>query len=277
MSGAANASWQTAPEFVEARDDEVHIWRAVLDVLPSHVENLRPILSNDERERAARFHFERDRSRFIVARAFLRILIGRYLQKTPSEIQFSYGANGKPFLDAEGDAHLRFNLSHSGGMVLYAVTRGREIGIDLECVNETMKVEAIAGRFFSAREVAGLKSLPQHEKQRAFYACWTRKEAYIKALGEGLSVSLDGFSVSLKPDEPPALLDVQGDPQESSRWRFLEIDPDPRYVAAVAVESRSPLLRCWQFPDTIQGLPSSLEALRSLDPLAAPPRAIRPN
>jgi 4'-phosphopantetheinyl transferase len=94
MSGADNASWQTAPEFVEARNDEVHIWRAALDVLPSHVENLRTILSNDERERAARFHFERDRSRFIVGRAILRILIGRYLQKTPSEIQFCYGANG---------------------------------------------------------------------------------------------------------------------------------------------------------------------------------------
>jgi 4'-phosphopantetheinyl transferase len=263
MSSAVNV-WRTAPGVVEAQSNEVHVWRAFPDVLASCLEGLIQILSDDERERAARFYFERDRSRFIVTRAFLRILIGRYLQKAPCEIQFIYGSNGKPFVAGEKQAPLRFNLSHSHGLALYAVTRGREIGVDLECINETMNVEAIAERFFSAHEVAALKSLPQYDKQRAFFACWTRKEAYIKARGERLSVSLGGFTVSLKPAEPPALLNVQNDSEESSRWSFLAIDPDPGYVAAVAVEGRSPLLRCWEFPSEMQ----DLSVLQRNDPAA---------
>jgi 4'-phosphopantetheinyl transferase len=251
MSGADNASWQTAPEFVEARNDEVHIWRAALDVLPSHVENLRTILSNDERERAARFHFERDRSRFIVGRAFLRILIGRYLQKMPSEIQLSYGANGKPFVAGQEEARFSFNLSHSGCLALYAVTRGREIGVDLERISALMNMEAIAERFFSAQEVAALKELSPDRRQKAFFTCWTRKEAYVKARGEGLSIPLDAFSVSLRPEDLPSLK-VQGDPKESSRWSLLAIDPDPDYVGAVAVEGRAPVLRCWHCPGNLQ-------------------------
>jgi 4'-phosphopantetheinyl transferase len=246
MSGAANDSWQTAPEFVEARNDEVHIWRAALDVLPFHVENLRPILSNDERKRAARFHFERDRSRFIATRARLRILLGHYLKKKPSEIGFSYGPNGKPFLSSGEDARLRFNLSHSRGIVLYAVTHEREIGVDLEYNSENVDIDALAKRFFSLREIAALKSLPEHEKQRAFFACWTRKEAYIKARGEGLSLPLDSFSVSLNPLEPAVLLEVQDNPEESSRWALIELDSGPRYAGALAVEGRNWRLRCWK-------------------------------
>jgi 4'-phosphopantetheinyl transferase len=245
--------WESPPEFVEPRHGEVQVWRAFLDVLPSYVESLSPILCATERDRAARFHFERDRSRFIAARAFLRILLGHYLRKTPSEIQFGYGPNGKPFLVGEGTRNLRFNVSHSHGLALYAVTLGAEVGIDLEYIRQNMSTHNMSRRFFSAQEVAALESLPRDQRQKAFFVCWTRKEAYIKARGEGLSVALDSFSVTLKPDEPPALLAFQEEPQETSRWSFLEVDPDPQYVAAVAVEGRNAFLTCLEFPSKVSG------------------------
>jgi 4'-phosphopantetheinyl transferase len=252
VSIATEHVWEIAPDFVQPRGEEVHVWRAVLDVSSPYVGRLSRMLSDDERRRAAGFHFERDRSRFIVTRAYLRILMGHYLQKEPTEIKFSYGPNGKPFLAGEGAVDLRFNLSHSHGLAVYAVTNGREIGVDLEYNSENMDIEAIAERFFSAQESAALKSLPDHEKSKAFFACWTRKEAYIKARGEGLSVPLDSFSVSLIPGKPAELLDVQGDP-EISRWSLMELVPEARYVGALAVEGRDWRPRYWDFVRFIHG------------------------
>ncbi len=245
MNGAAKIAWETAPEFLEVSSGAVHVWRATLDVLPAHVETLRSMLSKDEGERAARSHFERDRSRYIVGRACLRILIGRCLRKTPAEIQFGYGANGKPFVVGQQKAQLSFNLSHSGSLALYAVTRGREIGVDLERISALMDMEAIAERFFSRREVAALNALSPERRKKAFYVCWTRKEAYVKARGEGLTIPLDRFSVSLGAEEPPAL-EVQNDREESARWSLLALEPGPDYVGAVAVEGRVSSLKCWQ-------------------------------
>ena len=247
---SSDIRWKSPAEFIEPRRGEVQVWRAFLDVLPSYLESLCPILSVTERERAARFHFERDRSRFIVARASLRILMGYYLRKPPSAIRFGYGPHGKPFLVGEETVDLRFNVSHSQGLALYAVTLGAEVGVDLEYSDGNMDFEAIAERFFSVREIAALRSLPEHEKRKAFFACWTRKEAYIKARGEGLLVSLNSFSVSLIPGEPARLLDVQSDPVESSRWSFLELVPEPRYVGALAVEGRGWRPRYWDFLGT---------------------------
>ncbi len=258
---AGDPAWNTPPEFVQARCDEVHVWRASLEVAPSEVRRLGLILSEDERERAVRFRFERDRSPFIVRRALLRMLLGRYLQITPSKIEFSYGTKGKPYLAGSEHAALRFNLSHSRGLALYAVTRKREIGVDLEYESEKVDIDAIARRFFSAREVAAIKSLPDHEKRRAFFACWTRKEACIKARGEGLSIDLESFSVSVSPDQPAALLNAQNVPEETSRWSLADLNPDSRYVGAIAVEGRDWRLKCWQLTGDMQELPVTVEAL----------------
>jgi 4'-phosphopantetheinyl transferase len=258
---SSDIRWKSSAEFVEPRRGEVQVWRAFLDVLPSYLESLRPILCATERERAVRFHFERDRSRFIAARAFLRILMGYYLRKTPSAIRFGYGPQGKPFLVGEETGDLRFNVSHSQGLALYAVTLGAEVGVDLEYSRKNMSIEEISRRFFSAQEIAALESLPQDQRQRAFLVCWTRKEAYIKARGEGLSVALDSFSVTMKPDEPPAIM-VHDEPQETSRWSVLEVDPDPQYVAAVAVEDRNPFLRCLEFPSTVPGSTPSIQTIQ---------------
>jgi 4'-phosphopantetheinyl transferase len=187
--------------------------------------------------------------------------MGHYLRKTPSAIQLGYGPHGKPFLAGEKIIDLRFNVSHSHGLALYAVTLGAEVGVDLEYGRKDMSTEEISRRFFSAQEIAAIESLPQDQRQRAFFVCWTRKEAYIKARGDGLAVALDSFSVTIKPDEPPVII-VHDEPQETSRWSVLELDPDPQYVAAVAVEDRNPFLRCLEFPSTVPGSTPSIQTIQ---------------
>ena len=173
----------------------------------------------DERARADRFYFARDREHFIVARGVLREILGCYLKRVPKSLCFCYGSHGKPALAGEFDGEaIRFNVSHSHGVALYAISRGRAVGIDLERIRFDLPVAEIAERFFSKREDAMLRSLPTDVQHQAFFRCWTRKEAYIKARGEGLSLPLDQFDVSLAPGEPAAVLGTQRDPSEASRW-----------------------------------------------------------
>jgi len=202
----------------------------------------------DERSRAARFYFRRDRERFIVARAILRVILGRYLNRAPESLSFSYGSHGKPALASKSGAEpICFNTSHSQGMALYVVTRGREIGVDLELIRDGLAVEQIAEQFFSRREISALCSLPAELRRRAFFLCWTRKEAYIKARGEGLSLPLDQFEVSLTPGQPAALVSVREDSNEAYRWSLEELFPAANYAAALAVEGRDWSLACWQW------------------------------
>lgn len=228
--------------------DEVHVWRARLDVPPTRAERLLGLLARDERERAERFHFQRDRDRFIAARGLLRSILGGYLNVEPGSLRFDYGARGKPSLAPEHNPEgLRFNVSHSQGVALFAVARGRELGVDVERVSARVACEEIAARFFSARESARLFELPEGLRAEAFFNCWTRKEAYIKARGEGLALPLDLFDVSLVPGEPAALLENRIAPEEVSRWSLLELTPWPRFAAAIAVEGRGWRLKCWHW------------------------------
>ncbi|MGA9998244.1 MAG: 4'-phosphopantetheinyl transferase superfamily protein [Pyrinomonadaceae bacterium] len=240
--------WLPAPELLLLGDDEVHIWRACLNQEPALVQIFLDTLTPDERQRASRFHFQKDRDHFILARGLLRFILSRYLKTSPEIIRFAYNPYGKPAI-AEGtsDESLRFNVSHSRGVALYAVTRGREVGLDIESISEKFASLEIAARFFSPREIEMLQALPKSLQTRAFFNCWTRKEAYIKALGEGLSHPLDSFSVSLAPGETPTLLSSEDDPLETSRWSLLEVVPGEGYVAALAIERPAPVLRCWQW------------------------------
>ena len=216
--------------------DEVHVWHAALNQPAAAVRDLSRSLAPDETARAARFHFQRHRDDFVVARGVLRALLGRYLNVAPSGLRFSYTRYGKPYLPDEiRHDGLCFNVSHSHERALYAFTRGREIGVDVEYVRPEMATEQIAERFFSAGEVASLRSLPAGLQPRGFFNCWTRKEAYIKARGEGLSLPLDCFDVSLLPGEPAALLATRDDPGEALRWSLHELPADEGYVAALAV------------------------------------------
>jgi 4'-phosphopantetheinyl transferase len=245
--------WLPPPVNLALPSDEVHVWRASLDQPASRVQSLQHTLTTDELSQAGRFYFQKDRQHFIVARGLLRAILSRYLDVEPGQLRFCYSDYGKPSLaPPSGPKTLNFNLSHSDRLVLYAVTRGREIGIDLERVRPVPEAEQIAERFFSAEENAVFRTLPARLKQEAFFTCWTRKEAYIKARGEGLSLPLDQFDVSLVPGEPAMLLSTRGDPQEAARWSLRELMPGPGYVAAIAVEGHDWRLACWQFPESNQ-------------------------
>jgi 4'-phosphopantetheinyl transferase len=239
--------WRAPPETVVLGCDEVHVWRATLDQTSPQIQSFLHTLAADERARAERFYFEKDREQFIVARGVLRAILGGYLNRAPESLSFCYSAHGKPSL--AGDA-IRFNVSHSHGIALYAVTRGGEVGIDIERIRTDVEVEEVAERFFSQGEVAKLRTLSAEKQREAFFNCWTRKEAYIKARGEGLSLPFDQFDVSLALGEPAALLGTRPDPSEASRWSLQEIIPAPGYVAALAVVGHGWSLTCWQWPDS---------------------------
>ena len=211
---------------------------------------LEQTLSDDERRRAGRFYFQSDREHFIVARGVLRSILSSYLGVEAPKLRFGYGAYGKPALMLPSDAaDLRFNLSHAGGLALYAVTRDRAIGIDLEYLRADMEWMQIAARFFSPREHAMLCALPTTARLEAFFTCWTRKEAYIKARGEGLTLPLDQFDVSLTPGEPAQLLGVRGALDDPGRWSFQGLSLLPGYIATVAVEGHGWHLTRWLWQD----------------------------
>jgi len=231
------------------RDDEVHVWWAALDIEASHLRSLQQTLAEEEQARAERFYVPRDRACFIAARGLLRTILGRYLGVAPGGLRFSYNPFGKPALAAApGQAALRFNLSHSHGLAVYAVTRNREVGVDLERVRADFAWEPLLEQALSAREQAVLRALPTPLKQAAFFAGWTRKEAYLKARGEGLRLPLPQIEVSLAPGEPATLLSSAGDLAEARRWSLWELRPGPGYAAALAVEGHSSRLNCRRWP-----------------------------
>jgi 4'-phosphopantetheinyl transferase len=245
----AASPWHGREEALKLGNDEVHVWQAALDHRPSEVDSLLNTLAEDEQQRAGRFYFPIDRERFIVARGVLREILGLYLNRAAQSVSFRYGSHGKPALAEQSNGNTtHFNMSHSHGVALYAVARGREVGIDLEFIRESVEVEQIAERFFSRREIAMLRALPVSLRKYAFFLCWTRKEAYIKARGEGLSLPLDEFDVSLIPGEPAALLRTQTDPDEALRWSLQGLSPGPGFVSALAVEGHDWSLSCWQWP-----------------------------
>lgn len=200
------------------------------------------VLSAQERARAARFRFVPDRDRFVACRVALREILGAELEIPPAQIEFEYGAHGKPAL-ADRSAGLEFSVSHREDVALIALTRSRRLGIDVERVGAVDDSEELAARFFSPREAAALRNVPPEARGEAFFACWTRKEAFVKALGAGLSLPLDSFSVSLEPGEPAALLAWEGRDAERRSWTLDAWRPAPGYVAAIAVEGEGWRLR----------------------------------
>jgi len=197
------------------------------------------LLSDAERQRASRFVFDRDRDRFIVARARLRQLLGARLGTRPESVALVYGAHGKPALAPWlADSDLRFNLSHCDDVTLYAFSRGHEIGIDVEAVRVMPDADAIAARFFSHREQQAYRALEPRDRPLGFFQCWTRKEAFVKAIGDGLSYPLDRFDVSLTPGEPAKILRVEDTPGDCCGWRMESLSPAPGFVAAVVIGDR---------------------------------------
>jgi 4'-phosphopantetheinyl transferase len=217
-------------------DGEIHLWHADLDAAEASYGALLGTLASDEAERAARFRFERDRRSFAVCRSALREILGAYLGRPPAALCFEYAPTGKPSLArqaATSDSSLSFNVSHSGGLAAIAVSRAAELGVDIEVERADLELETIARRFFAPGEVEALLAHPPSERQGAFYRCWTRKEAYLKARGTGIVAGLDRFEVTLAPGEA-ALRRTLDDPAEAARWRLYDCPPARGFAGAVA-------------------------------------------
>ena len=243
---AGAAAWPAPAGHPALADDEVHVWRASLDAADAPRAALEGLLAEDERARAERFIFARDQGRYAVARGRLRVLLGHYLGVEPAAVELAYGARGKPHLAAA--TGLEFNVAHSGDLVLYAVTRARAVGVDVEAERPQLADELTARRFFSPSEVAALLALPPAGRHAAFFRIWTRKEAYVKARGDGLSLPLDSFDVAQAPDAPTLLLATRPDAAEAGRWTLAPLAPGPGYAGAVAAAGAGWRLRCWEWP-----------------------------
>jgi 4'-phosphopantetheinyl transferase len=219
--------------------DNVHVWCVSLDVDAKHANSFMQILAEDERTRAQRIRIENSRRYYVAARGFLRMILSAYLKMRPEHLEFQYNQYGKPaILSGSDTTGISFNMSHSHGLALYGIALDRKLGVDIEKIREDMPHVKIAKRFFSIQEYAALLTLPPEQQKNAFFSCWTRKEAYLKARGEGIFSSLSGFSVSFLPGEPVSLLDHQLGIQEISRWSVINIDVGPDYKAALVVEGQ---------------------------------------
>jgi 4'-phosphopantetheinyl transferase len=230
--------WSSPLVTPELAGGEIHVWRASLSPDEPTLRSLESTLAGDERARAARFIFARDHDRYVAARGILRNLLGRYLGCAPQTIEFVYGVRGKPAVAGPGSQPaICFNLSHSQGLTVVAIGKEREIGIDVELMRPEFAGEEIAKRYFSAKEIAELSRLPAELRTEGFFLCWTRKEAYIKATGDGLHIPLDSFDVSLTPGEPATLSRV-----DRSHWSIESfipsVDSGSRFAAAVVAQGK---------------------------------------
>ena len=216
----------------------VHLWKKAFEASPLEIERCSEVLSPEERTRAQRFLVEPPRRAFILTRGTLRLLLEKYLDRAASEINFRYTEFGKPLLNESNE--LRFNVSHTDGVALLAFVRGPELGVDVEKIRPVRDLKDLANRFFSVSERQKLNELEaEDELHGAFFRCWTRKEAYIKGKGEGLSIPLHQFDVSLEPGAAQALVATRPDPSEAERWLLRDITFDPSYVAALAIEVKA--------------------------------------
>jgi 4'-phosphopantetheinyl transferase len=247
MSGYEQ-TWAVPPDNLTLPENEVHVWLASLEQPEAVMLSLQQTLSPDELVRAGRFHFDRDRRRFVIARGLLRTLLGRYLDVSPAHVQFAYAEYGKPCLDMPvPEKTLHFNLSHSHEKALFAFSYVGPVGVDIEYMRPGVQVEETARVSFSPREQTLLLMLPPEERRQAFFTCWTRKEAYIKGRGTGFSLESHLFDVAFLPGEPAALLDSREDPREPARWTLQALEPGADYAGALAVEGHGWSLRCYEW------------------------------
>ena len=254
-----NQTWHVPPEKVMLPENEVHVWRVSLTKAnsensdkseDSRFSSLQHLLSVEERERAGKFYFERDRRNWVVAHGILRILLAQYLETDPRTLRFETNAYGKPLLASpHAGANLHFNLSHSGNLALYAFSFDRHVGVDVEYMRPGIECEELARHYFSRHEYAAMQSLPTAQQEEAFFLCWSRKEAYIKARGQGVSLPLEQFDVSLTPGEPAKLLGSRENPLAPTQWSLCALSPGAGYAGALAVEGFGWRLSCWQYPE----------------------------
>jgi 4'-phosphopantetheinyl transferase len=225
--------------------NEVHLWRIVIGRTAAEYVGL---LDEDEQQHAIAFRFPGDRDRYVVTHGVLRALLGAYLDRDPRRLRFGYGLHGKPALVPTGpEESIRFNVAHSAELALVAVAREREVGVDVERIRAELPIEELAHRVFSPHEIATLLSLSGEARIRAFFAGWTRKEAYVKALGMGLARALEAFDVSLAPGEPARLLADRAEPAATARWSLRDLAVGVGYAAALVAAGTDWRLSAWQW------------------------------
>jgi 4'-phosphopantetheinyl transferase len=240
-------TWEPAPRILELSPGEVHLWRGRLSLKKDEVAELWPRLSEKEQTRASRFHFPEDSDRYILTRGMLRDILLRYQTLVATPLCISVRPTGQPYLLHSPDGPgLRFNLSHSRSLVLFAITLDRKVGIDVEPVSNGTDWQTIASRFFSALECQYLLALPTPEREQAFLSLWTRKEAYVKAKGEGLSIPLDSFSILASLDGT-LQVDDSAEPSARRTWSFLSVTPDEHHFGTVAMEGNPSHVLFWDY------------------------------
>jgi 4'-phosphopantetheinyl transferase len=231
--------WSLSPKNFLLADNQAHVWRIDLELLGSNPNQYDGILTQDELSRSQRFYFQADRIRFASTRAVMRIILGNYLNIEPGNLNLKFSPYGKPYLaNKSTEENLTFNVSHTGNFSLLAVTRNRRIGVDIERIRNEASLEAIAKRFFTPEEANQILLLPETLRPEAFFTCWTRKEAFIKAQGEGLSIPLNQFEVTLSPDEIPQLIYSRNSGGHADMWQIYHLEPGAGYIGALAVEGK---------------------------------------
>lgn len=248
-------SWRPTSPFPKLSFDEVHVWSTRLDCPAANVEACRNLLSQGELKRADRFRFDVHRNRYTVGRAVLRLLISHYTQIPVEKIRFDYGPLGKPSLPNNGqEGVLCFNNTDSGDVALYAFSWNRELGVDLECIPREVKHDAIAERKFTQAEAAAIRAFPEAQRQQAFLACWTRKEAYGKALGVGIRYPLDSVEMCCELGKDQMTVDHDQPSDGPDYWSLQQLRPSPETVATLVSAGKSCPMRYWHWPQENVGL-----------------------
>jgi 4'-phosphopantetheinyl transferase len=239
-SSSNPVSWLAPPELLMLKNNEVHVWRASLEMTPYQLKTMKSILSADELSRAGRYYFQKDRDIFIASRGLLRTILGRYLNMGPEELRFCYGPYGKPSLEVktQGGEVLCFNVSHSHGLALFAFALEREIGVDLEHIRPDISTGDIAAQFFSQRETDALNSLPENIRRKVFFTFWTRKEALLKAEGKGLVHDLNQYEILPDKNKMHIIIRPGNGPQSINIWSLRDLDAGPGYAAALAIQGQ---------------------------------------
>jgi 4'-phosphopantetheinyl transferase len=240
--------WPSAPEeAIQLTPGQVHLWAAALNEFLDQLPKLEPLLSHDELARAEKFHFVEDCNRYMIRHGLLRLILSPYLEQVPSTIEFQHGAYGKPEVRSRSAGRpVFFNASHSSEIAVYAITADCPVGVDVERTRQIPEIEAIARRFFSPRETRTLLALPASSRLQAFYSCWTRKEAFLKATGEGIAENLEKVEVTLAPEDHPEVVSLTGDPRAHERWQLRPFSPAAGYLGCMAYRNEILTFSQWR-------------------------------
>ncbi len=243
----SSAFWNVPQQATPLSHGHVHVWRGILDLPLNRLQVYQDAVSQDERERAQRLILPTHQRRFTAARGLLRHILGRYLGTPPRDIRFGVGPHGKPFLRYPASPTLYFNVAHSHHRAVYAVSRDLEVGIDLEGERDRADYRRLAERICSPEEFTAFQQLPQDEHKAAFFSCWTRKEAWVKAEGKGLVFPLKHLTVSFAPGEPPRLLNVRGQVSADNQWSLVNLPMEQGFWGALAIKGQPDLVRGWDY------------------------------